>query len=60
MPELDTIRGLAISGVVIYRGLRFARDISIYPSPERQFLSIATVYFLTNHTSTDGYLPNPQ
>lgn len=43
MPELDTIRGLAILGVVIYHGLRFARDISIYPSPERQFLSIVTV-----------------
>jgi peptidoglycan/LPS O-acetylase OafA/YrhL len=43
MPELDTIRGLAILGVVIYHGLRFARDISIYPPSERQFLSIVTV-----------------
>jgi peptidoglycan/LPS O-acetylase OafA/YrhL len=43
MPELDTIRGLAILGVVIYHGLRFARDISVYPPLQRHSLSAVTV-----------------
>ena len=35
MPELDTIRGLAILGVLFYHGLYYSRDLSPYPSWQR-------------------------
>ena len=40
MPELDTIRGLAVLSVVMYHGLRWARDLSHYSTPEIRFLSV--------------------
>ncbi len=38
MPELDTIRGLAIVGVLVYHGFYWARDLSIYTPWQRRFL----------------------
>jgi peptidoglycan/LPS O-acetylase OafA/YrhL len=40
MPELDTIRGLAILGVLFYHGLYWARDFSPYTTAEKRFLSL--------------------
>jgi len=37
MPELDTIRGLAILGVVFYHGFYWARDLNAYSSGQRTF-----------------------
>jgi peptidoglycan/LPS O-acetylase OafA/YrhL len=39
MPELDTIRGLAILGVLLYHGLYWQVDISHFPRVERFFLT---------------------
>jgi len=43
MPELDTIRGLAILGVVFYHGFYWARDLSAYSSWQRVFLKSMSV-----------------
>jgi peptidoglycan/LPS O-acetylase OafA/YrhL len=43
MPELDTIRGLAILGVVFYHGFYWARDLSAYSPWERIFLKTMSV-----------------
>jgi peptidoglycan/LPS O-acetylase OafA/YrhL len=42
MPELDTIRGLAILGVLIYHGLCWARDFSLYLPWQRAVLKLAS------------------
>jgi peptidoglycan/LPS O-acetylase OafA/YrhL len=42
MPELDTIRGMAILGVLIYHGLYWARDFSLYTPWQRAFLKLAS------------------
>ncbi|HEV3218394.1 MAG TPA: acyltransferase [Candidatus Acidoferrales bacterium] len=39
MPELDSIRGIAILGVVFLHGLSFDRDISVFPLMQRRILS---------------------
>jgi len=41
MPELDTIRGLAILGVLFYHGLYWARDLSVYAPWQRRILTLA-------------------
>lgn len=38
MPELDSMRGLAILGVLFYHGLYWARDITPFTSAEKRFL----------------------
>ena len=38
MPELDSIRGLAILGVLFYHGLYWARDFSPFTSAEKRLL----------------------
>jgi peptidoglycan/LPS O-acetylase OafA/YrhL len=43
MPELDTIRGLAILGVLVYHGFYWARDLSLYTPWQRIFLSLTAV-----------------
>jgi peptidoglycan/LPS O-acetylase OafA/YrhL len=40
MPELDTIRGLAILGVLLYHGFYWARDLSFYSGWHRTFLML--------------------
>jgi peptidoglycan/LPS O-acetylase OafA/YrhL len=40
MPELDTIRGLAILGVVLYHGFYWVRDFSLYTPWERHFFTL--------------------
>ena len=40
MPELDSIRGLAILGVLFYHGFFWARDVSQFPRFERLFLRL--------------------
>jgi peptidoglycan/LPS O-acetylase OafA/YrhL len=40
MPELDTIRGLAILGVVFYHGFYWARELNGYSSGQRIFLKL--------------------
>jgi len=40
MPELDTIRGLAILGVLLYHGFYWARDLSVYSGWHRTFLML--------------------
>ncbi len=40
MPELDTIRGLAILGVLFYHGFYWARDVSRYTPWQKRFLSL--------------------
>jgi peptidoglycan/LPS O-acetylase OafA/YrhL len=42
MPELDAIRGLAILGVLIYHGLYWAHDFSLYRPWQRAFLKLAS------------------
>jgi peptidoglycan/LPS O-acetylase OafA/YrhL len=42
MPELDTIRGLAILGVLLYHGLCWARDFSVYAPWQRAVLKLAS------------------
>jgi peptidoglycan/LPS O-acetylase OafA/YrhL len=42
MPELDTIRGLAILGVLLYHGLYWARDFSAYLPWQRAVLKLAS------------------
>jgi peptidoglycan/LPS O-acetylase OafA/YrhL len=42
MPELDTIRGLAVLGVLIYHGLCWARDFSLYTPWQRVVLKLAS------------------
>jgi peptidoglycan/LPS O-acetylase OafA/YrhL len=42
MPELDTIRGLAILGVLVYHGLYWARNFSLYTPWQRAFLKLAS------------------
>jgi peptidoglycan/LPS O-acetylase OafA/YrhL len=42
MPELDAIRGLAIVGVLIYHGLYWARDFSVYAPWQRAVLKLAS------------------
>jgi peptidoglycan/LPS O-acetylase OafA/YrhL len=39
MPELDTIRGLAILGVLLYHGLYWQVDLSHFSGVERLFLT---------------------
>jgi peptidoglycan/LPS O-acetylase OafA/YrhL len=43
MPELDTIRGLAILGVVFYHGFYWAHDLNAYTSWQRIFLKMMAV-----------------
>jgi len=43
MPELDTIRGLAILGVLFYHGLYWARDLSLYAPWQRSLLAVMSV-----------------
>jgi peptidoglycan/LPS O-acetylase OafA/YrhL len=43
MPELDTLRGLAVLGVVFYHGLYWARDLTLYPSWEAGILRVMSV-----------------
>ena len=43
MPELDTLRGLAILGVLLYHGLYWARDLSPFSPIQRRILSVASV-----------------
>lgn len=38
MPELDTIRGIAILGVVLYHAFYWGRDLSVFPVWQRRFL----------------------
>ena len=40
MPELDTIRGLAILGVLFYHGLYWARDLSLYTPWQRHVFTL--------------------
>ena len=40
MPELDTIRGVAILAVFFFHGLNLARDLSPYPPWQRHFLTL--------------------
>lgn len=39
MPELDTIRGLAVMGVLLYHGLYWRQDLTQFPRLERLFLT---------------------
>jgi peptidoglycan/LPS O-acetylase OafA/YrhL len=43
MPELDSIRGVAVLAVILYHGLRWARDLSPYPVSQMRFLSVMTL-----------------
>ena len=40
MPELDTIRGLAILGVLLYHGLYWVRDLSLYEPWQRSIFTL--------------------
>ena len=40
MPELDTIRGMAIAGVVLYHLFYWTRDLTRYPAWQRHFFSL--------------------
>ena len=40
MPELDTIRGMAIAGVVLYHLFYWTRDLTLYPAWQRHFFSL--------------------
>ena len=40
MPELDTIRGLAILGVLFYHGFYWSRDLRLYSPWQRHFLTL--------------------
>ena len=40
MPELDTIRGLAILGVLLYHGFYWVRDLSLYAPWQRHFFTL--------------------
>jgi peptidoglycan/LPS O-acetylase OafA/YrhL len=40
MPELDTIRGLAILGVLLYHGFYWGRDLSLYSPWQRHFFTL--------------------
>ena len=40
MPELDTIRGLAILGVLLYHGFYWVRDLSLYTPWQRHFFTL--------------------
>lgn len=40
MPELDTIRGLAILGVLLYHGFYWTRDLRLYTPWQRHFLTL--------------------
>ena len=40
MPELDTIRGLAILGVLLYHGFYWARDLGLYTPWQRHFFTL--------------------
>lgn len=40
MPELDSIRGLAILMVLLYHGLYWSNDLSVYPRGERLLLTL--------------------
>ena len=42
MPELDSIRGLAILGVVFYHGLYWARDFSPFTSSQKTILLLVS------------------
>jgi len=49
MPELDSLRGLAILGVLLYHGLYWARDLSLYsPWQSRIFRLMAPGQFGVN------------
>ncbi|HET7105626.1 MAG TPA: acyltransferase [Candidatus Acidoferrum sp.] len=43
MPELDTIRGLAILGVILYHGFYWAHDLTAYTPWQRIFLKAMSV-----------------
>jgi peptidoglycan/LPS O-acetylase OafA/YrhL len=43
MPELDTIRGLAILGVIFYHGFYWAHDLAAYSPWQRLFLKAMSV-----------------
>jgi peptidoglycan/LPS O-acetylase OafA/YrhL len=43
MPELDSIRGLAVLGVLFYHGLYWARDLSVYQPWQRRLLLLMSV-----------------
>jgi len=43
MPELDTIRGLAILGVIFYHGFYWAHDLAAYSPWQRIFLKAMSV-----------------
>jgi peptidoglycan/LPS O-acetylase OafA/YrhL len=40
MPELDTIRGLAILGVLFYHGFYWSRDLRLYSPWQRHFFTL--------------------
>lgn len=40
MPELDTIRGLAILGVVVYHAFYWSRDFGLFTIWQRRFLAL--------------------
>ena len=40
MPELDTLRGAAILGVLLYHALYWAEDLAAFPPWQRHFLSL--------------------
>jgi peptidoglycan/LPS O-acetylase OafA/YrhL len=43
MPELDTIRGLAILGVLFYHALYWGRDLSVFPAWQHHILYAASL-----------------
>jgi peptidoglycan/LPS O-acetylase OafA/YrhL len=42
MPELDTLRGVAVLGVLFYHGIFWSRDLSTYSRPERFLMRLAS------------------
>ena len=63
MPELDSIRGLAILGVVFYHGLYWAKDMRLYSAWQRLFLSLMSsgqfgvnLFFILSGFLTTGIL----